>query len=95
MRLAHHLEISLDSDRATQLAAEASLAKARSRARDVAPDAHDDVWKDPAAFFRSGASGEWREQMTDTQQRRYDEAVHTAATPDLANWIHHGRLGPS
>ncbi len=91
-RLAEHLGIELTADRAVELAEEASLAKARDRAREVAPEAHLNVWKDPAAFFRSGSSGEWRQRMTEAQQRRYEALVSDMAPPDLAHWIHHGRL---
>jgi len=92
-RLADHLEIDLPSNRAAELAEEASLTRARERAREVAPEAQLDVWKDPEAFFRSGSSGEWRDRMSERQQRRYDDLVSDLVSPDLEHWMHHGRRG--
>jgi hypothetical protein len=93
MRLAVHLGIDLDPARAVELAEEASLAKARRRARVIAPEAHKQVWKDPVAFFRSGSRGEWRKWMTDAQSSRYLQTIADIASTDLAHWIHLGSLG--
>jgi hypothetical protein len=93
IRLAGHLGIDLDPTNAVELANEASLAKARRRAPYVAPEAHLDVWKDPAAFFRSGSRGEWQERMTESQRVRYADLMEELASPELAQWVHHGRLG--
>jgi hypothetical protein len=90
-RLADHLHIDLSPARAAELAAEASLDRARERAAEVAPDAHMGVWKDPSRFFRSGSSGEWAEVMTPAQQERYQALIAELVPPDLARWMHHGR----
>jgi hypothetical protein len=90
-RLAAHLDIGLDDERAVVLAAEAAIDRVRSRADEVAPEAHMGVFKDTGRFFRSGASGEWEHEMTSGQQKRYRELVEELLPPDLARWVHHGR----
>jgi hypothetical protein len=90
-RLAGHLGIEITSERAGALAAEAAIDRVRSRAYDVAPEAHMGVFKDTGRFFRSGGSGEWRQAMTDTQQARYRDLVEDLVPADLARWMQHGR----
>lgn len=90
-RMAGHLGVVLESGRATELAAEASIESARKRAGDVAPEANVELWHDNAAFFRSGSAGEWRERMTPDQQDRYAQRVAELMPADLADWVHHGR----
>lgn len=93
MRLAGHLRIAIDTAYAERLADEAAIERIRARAGDVAPEAHVGLWKDTAAFFRSGSAGEWRERMSPEQQRRYDERVGHLFEPALAKWVHLGRHG--
>jgi hypothetical protein len=90
-RLAGHLGIPITAARAQELAAEATIERARSRATDVAPDAHLGLWRDPARFFRSGTSGEGLRSMTLRQRESYDRVVAEIVSPDLARWMHHGR----
>jgi hypothetical protein len=90
-RLAAHLGIDLSTERAAELADEATLGRARDRAVEVAPDVHLGLWKDPARFFRSGTSGEWSDVMTRAQQNRYEQLIAEVVPPDLARWMHHGR----
>ena len=92
-RLADFLQVELSPVRARQLAEEASIERSRARAMDVAPEAHLGVWKDPQAFFRSGASGQWLDQLTDQQKQRYDQRMLDLVPEDLAAWIHGGRSG--
>ena len=61
----------------------------RSRAAYVAPEAS--IYHDPAAFFRSGGSGEWADRGTEADHKRYDERVKELVSPDLAAWAHLGR----
>ncbi|HSG78760.1 MAG TPA: sulfotransferase domain-containing protein [Acidimicrobiia bacterium] len=90
-RLAGHLGIEVPDGRAAELAAEAAIDRVRSRADDIAPEAHMGVFKDTGRFFRSGGSGEWERQMTPAQQERYQVLADRLAAADLARWIHHGR----
>ncbi len=90
-RLAGVLGISITETRARELAAEASLSRMRTRADEVAPNAGK-IWKDTAAFFRSGGSGEWRTRVTNADLDEYDAVVAATVDPDLAQWVHRGRI---
>jgi hypothetical protein len=92
LRLAHVLGIPCSPERARELAAEASLARMRERAADVAPSGSLGIWKDPRAFFRNGGSGEWRERVSAADLAAYEARVATLVSPDLAAWTHDGRL---
>jgi hypothetical protein len=92
LRLAGVLGIPCSPERARELAAEASLTRMRERAADVAPNASQEAWKDVRAFFRSGASGEWRDRLDATDLAAYEARVAELVSPDLAAWAHGGRL---
>ena len=53
-----------------------------------APDGTLAVLKDPAAFFRHGASGDGREPLTTGELAHYRAHVATMAPADLLNWLH-------
>ncbi len=89
-RLADHLQIPITRTRAEALAAEADIERVRSRAAQVAPEAHMELWKDTASFFRSGASGEGAEHMSPGQHERYETLIGDLVPNDLAGWIHDG-----
>jgi len=90
-RLGAALGYDVPDERADQLAAEASLERMRSRADETAPNAQD-IWRDHNAFFRAGGWGEWRSRVSDDDQAAYDAVVALNTTPDLAAWVHNGRL---
>lgn len=92
LRLARVLGIPCSPDRARVLAAEASLARMRERAAEVAPDATNGMWKDARAFFRGGSTGEWRGRLAAADLAAYEARVAELAAPDLAAWAHDGRL---
>jgi hypothetical protein len=92
LRLARVLGIPCSPQRARELASEASLARMRERAADVAPSASQGIWKDARAFFRSGGSGEWRERVSTADPAAYGARVAALVDPDLAAWAHGGRL---
>jgi hypothetical protein len=92
LRLAGVLGISCSRERAHELSAEASLARMRERAADVAPNASRGYWKDVRAFFRSGAAGEWRAHLSASDLVAYDARVAALVSPDLAAWVHRGWL---
>lgn len=89
-RLAEHLGIHLTPVRAAELADEASLARARSRATEVAPEAHMGLFRDVGGFFRTGAVGEGASLLMPAQAERYGEVVAATMPPDLATWVHGG-----
>jgi aryl sulfotransferase len=92
LRLARLLGIPCSPERARELAPEASLARMRERAADVAPNASQELWKDVRAFFRSGGTGEWRERLSAADLAAYEARVADLVSPDLAAWAHGGRL---
>jgi hypothetical protein len=92
LRLARVLGIPCSPERARELAPEASLARMRERGADVAPNASQGTWKDVRAFFRSGSTGEWRARLSATDLAAYEARVAALVGPDLAAWVHGGRL---
>jgi hypothetical protein len=91
VRLADALDINMSPVRAQELAAEATLDRMRDRANDVLPNAGA-IWKDDRAFFRAGSFGDWRSRVNDDDLAEYDETIKTIVTPQLATWVHQGRL---
>ena len=92
LRLARVLGIPCSLERARALAPEASLARMRERAADDAPNARRGTWKDVRAFFRSGGTGEWCERLSAADLAAYEARVAALVSPDLAVWVHGGRL---
>jgi len=92
LRLARVLGIPCAPERARELALEASLARMRERAADVVPSASLGTWQDVRAFFRSGGTGEWRERLSAADLAAYEARVAALVAPDLAAWVHGGRL---
>ena len=93
LRLAGTLGIELTESRAAELALEASIDRMRERATEIVPSASLGIWRDTSAFLRAGASGEWRDRLTDTDLARYEERVSELAPSDLAAWAHLGFIG--
>ena len=91
-RLAQLLEIPLTSARAAELAGMTGIEQMRSDASQLAPNATDGFWRDPAAFFRTGGDGEWRAIATPSQLAQYEELTATLVSPDLARWAERGSL---
>lgn len=92
-RLGAALGIELSPERAAELAAEASLTRMRERAADVVPNASNGQWVSTAAFLRAGGAGEWRTLLDDDDHERYRARVASLLPPDVADWLHLGRLG--
>jgi hypothetical protein len=91
-RLAAVLGIEITQPQSAKLAELAGITGMRDNASALAPNAGDGYWPDPAAFFRSGGGGEWREVLSAEQVEAYAALVATLVSPDLAAWAHHGRL---
>jgi hypothetical protein len=92
IRLADVLGITCGPERARELAAEASLSRMRERGAEVAPSGSRGHWKDVRAFFRSGGTGEWSSRVSATDLAAYERRVADLVCPDLATWVHGGRL---
>jgi aryl sulfotransferase len=86
-KLATHLDIKVEEDRWPRLVQAATFASMRSRA-DTTAGAGRDHWIDPAAFFRRGTSGQWRELLDDADLARYAARVRALASDDLVEWLH-------
>ncbi len=91
-RLAAALGIPLGEERARELTREAGLDRMRARASEIAPAASQGNWKDPAAFFRSGGGGEWRDRFDAEDEAEYEARVAALAPADVAAWTHLGRI---
>ena len=91
-RLAATLGIEMENQRLEDLAAEASIDRMRDRAHEVSPDTTKNHWKDTRRFFRSGASGEWRERTSAADLLRYQVRLTELVASDLSDWAHNGWL---
>jgi aryl sulfotransferase len=87
-RLARRLHIDANTHNYPTLASAATFSRMRARAQDLVPDG---VFVDRAAFFHSGSSGLWREDLTNDDVARYQQRLASLATADLVRWLHHGR----
>ncbi|MGA7759495.1 MAG: sulfotransferase domain-containing protein [Ilumatobacteraceae bacterium] len=91
LRLSELCGFDRDPARLAVLAPEAGIERMRDRADEVAPDiSKSEHWRDPARFFRSGATGEWIERTTPEDRARYDERVAELVPTELARWAHEG-----
>ncbi len=90
VRLARALGMKIEREHAEALAREASLARMQERAVDVVPNTG--IWRDTRAFLRAGAFGEWSERVTASDLEEYASVVARTVTPELAAWLHQGRL---
>jgi hypothetical protein len=86
-RLATRLDIAVPEPLWPSLVDAATFTTMRARAADVLPD-RSGILKDPAAFFRRGASGSGRETLTTAEVAHYQERVAAMAPPDLLAWLH-------
>lgn len=91
-RLAAALDIELEACRLEELSQGASLSAMRFQATERAPEASKGLWKDPAAFFRSGKVGEWRTRFHPEDLRHYEDRVSELVAGDQAflEWVHRG-----
>lgn len=85
-RVAAWLGIDVADDRWPDLVAATSFASMRSDPTGTAPDRLG-VLKDPAAFFRSGTTGEGVGLASPATIRRYHRRLQDLADPDLAEWL--------
>ncbi len=88
-RLSEFLGIQADPELVAAVVAGASLESMRAKGSTSVPE-DESIWLDPAAFFRSGRSGQWRAYMTDDDERAYGELLARWFPPDLAEWATHG-----
>jgi len=90
-RLADALEIEVTDARLEELAKAAAFDRMKERASHLAPVATQRIWRDDAAFFHRGTSGQWRDVLEDSDRQRYAARVASLVPADLAAWAHSGR----
>ena len=86
-RLSRRLGIAVDEERLHTLARAAGFEAMRANAQRSVPDTLG-VFKDNAAFFRLGASGEGPALVGEDGMARYRARVESLAPPDLLAWLH-------
>ena len=86
--LAAHLGVEVDEDRWPRLVQAATFESMRSRADTTVPGGGREHWIDPAAFFRRGTTGQWRDILDDADLGRYAARVRALASDDLVAWLH-------
>jgi aryl sulfotransferase len=86
-RLSHRLGIPVDEERFRTLVDAAGFEAMRANPERSVPHALG-VFKDDAAFFRLGASGEGRALAGEEGERRYRARVGGLAPSDLLAWLH-------
>jgi hypothetical protein len=91
-RLADRLEIEVPEDVWPGLVRAATFDEMRSRHEVTDPGGSHGQWKDPAAFFRKGTSGQWRDLLDEPAQERYAKVVRALAPADLSAWLHRPAL---
>lgn len=89
-RLADVLGVDPPTD---ELVEAATFERMRERADELAPNADIALWHDNRRFFDRARAGGWRSFMTEEDEARYRRVVEGLASPELADWLHHGRLG--
>jgi hypothetical protein len=87
-RLAERLGISVPDEVLPRLVRAATFDAMRARADVTVPGANHAQWKDPAAFFRKGTSGQWRDVLDSADQQRYAQIVRPLVRADLSSWLH-------
>ena len=86
-QLAARLGIHVDELRWPHLVQAATFESMRSRAETTVPGGPEH-WIDPAAFFRRGTSGQWRDLFDDADLTRYAARMRPLASDDLVEWLH-------
>jgi hypothetical protein len=91
-RVAAALQVGIDEDRWPAFVDAARLDSMRSRASLTAPNADDDIWRSPEAFFRVGGSRDWASHLGADDIARFDHRLRALAG-DAAGWVLRGRAG--
>ena len=90
-RLAEILGVELDSARRGRFVEAATLDSMRARAQEMAPSASGrQMWRDPAAFFKSGGRREWPTMLTAQEVEDVADRLESMVGPDAARWAFQG-----
>jgi hypothetical protein len=91
-RLAASLDIPVDDACWPALVRAATFDEMRAGSAVFAPESQG-LFKDPAAFFRRGVSGEGRSLASDAELARYHARASALAPADLLAWLHRDEEG--
>nr|WP_255673028.1 sulfotransferase domain-containing protein [Glycomyces amatae] len=69
-----------------ELVRAATFDEVRGRAATLAPE--NTIWKDRAAFFNKGTTGQWKDLLDDADLERYRARIAELTTPEIAAWLH-------
>lgn len=86
-RMAAQLEIGVDAQLLPRLAETASFANMKQNAENFVPGAGRDFWHDSARFFNKGTSGQWRDMITDEDEKKFEKRLGQLLPPDVASWL--------
>jgi hypothetical protein len=59
----------------------------KQNAENFAPGTGRDVWHDTSRFFNKGSSGQWRDVITQEDEKEFDERLGQLLPPDAACWL--------
>lgn len=92
-RVAAALSIPIDEARWGEFVDAASFEAMRSRAGDLAPEAHLGLWHSDEAFFREGRSAAWIDVLPPNEVDRFERRLDDLVGPEAAAWVRVG--GPA
>jgi hypothetical protein len=88
--IARHLGIPVERTLLAKLAETAGFDNMKQNATRFAPGANRDMWHDTERFFNKGTSGQWRDEVSDEDDRRFRAALAGLLPPDEARWLLEG-----
>lgn len=92
-RVAAFLDIEVDEARWPALVAGATFESMRSAGGEIMPQTRTLLRGGADQFFRKGALGDWRAELSEADLSAYDARVRERLTPALAHWLACGREG--
>lgn len=91
-RIANFVDISVEADVWPVVIEHCSLAYMKSRAEAVAPRGAAHLEGGKANFFHKGTNGRWRDVLTPSESRKYEDLAAAKLTHDCARWLATGQL---
>jgi aryl sulfotransferase len=88
--MAAALSIDLDDELLDAMSEAASFESMKKNARNHAPEAGRDFWKQDSGFFASGQNEQWRELLSDADLEAFDARLAQLVTPEQADWLLNG-----
>ncbi len=89
-RLAAALGIVVDEAKWPALVKAASFADMKANAERTAPDVHNGIWLDNAAFFKSGENAQWRGALSAESLGLYHRLKRERYDTILVDWLERG-----